>query len=336
MRDETACLLSVAKVAGLRAYAVRLVLLATVATATAACSAPGGEVLGVSRQAASTAFPNDKTAYDYFAGKGLSNFQAAGVVGNLDQESGVDPTISQSGGGVGRGIAQWSTGGRWDTSAGDNVVAYAAMQGQPATSLSLQLDFIWYELETFSDYGLSKLRATSNVSDASIEFEDDYEGCVNADYPECDQAQRITYSMNVLNAYGADPVPGDAGIESGATGGGGSAGGAGASASSGAGGATALGGTSSGGRASAGTSGAAAAGSAGSAGSAAGSAGSAGSAVAASPSASDGAACAFASPARHSPLGVAFAFGGALAALALALRVGRRHWPVTRAPHVDC
>ena len=302
MRDETVCLSSAAELLP-GVHAARLMLLGAVLSSAAACSAPAGEVLGVNRQAASTAFPNDKTAYDYFVGKGLANFQAAGVVGNLDQESGVDPTISQSGGGVGRGIAQWSTGGRWDTSPGDNVVAYAAMQGEPADSLSLQLDFIWYELETFSDYGLSKLRATSNVSDASIEFEDDYEGCVNADYPECDQAQRITYSMSVLSAYGSDPIPGGAGAGSGGTSGASSSAGAGASA----GGALATGGMSSGG-ASAGTPGASAAGSAG----------------ATSPSSAAESSCAFALPTRHGPFGGALAFAGALTALGLARRVVRR------------
>src|SRR5580658_5394526 len=59
---------------------------------------------------------NDKIAFDFFVGKGLSKDQAAGIVGNLDQESGMDPTIWQYGGGPGRGIAQWSAGGRWDTS----------------------------------------------------------------------------------------------------------------------------------------------------------------------------------------------------------------------------
>src|SRR5262249_41492452 len=80
--------------------------------------------------ASTTAFPNDKPAYDFFVGKGLTNFQAAGIVGNLDQESGVDPASVQYGGGPGRGIAQWSVGGRWDTSANDNVLAYAASKGQ--------------------------------------------------------------------------------------------------------------------------------------------------------------------------------------------------------------
>ncbi|MDN5727116.1 MAG: phage tail tip lysozyme, partial [Propionibacteriales bacterium] len=63
---------------------------------------------------------NEKAAFDYFVAKGLTTVQAAGVIGNLDQESGMDPTISELSGGPGRGIAQWSAGGRWDTYAGDN------------------------------------------------------------------------------------------------------------------------------------------------------------------------------------------------------------------------
>ena len=144
-----------------------LYALSTALTLVAACSAPGSEAVETNPEALSTPFPNDKPAYDYFVQKGLTNFQAAAVVGNLDQESGVNPTISQYGGGPGRGIAQWSAGGRWDTTKGDNLVAYAAMQGMPTSSLTVQLGFIWYELETFQEYGLAKLRATTNVTDAT-------------------------------------------------------------------------------------------------------------------------------------------------------------------------
>jgi MYXO-CTERM domain-containing protein len=144
-------------------------------------------------------FTNDKAAFDYFVGKGLTNFQAAGIVGNLDQESGMNPGAVQQGG-PGRGIAQWSVGGRWDTDSGDNAVAYAKQQGQSVSSLGLQLDFIWYELTKFSGYGLSKLKATTNVTDATVVFQTDFEGCGT-----CLQSQRITYAKAVLNAYGAIP-----------------------------------------------------------------------------------------------------------------------------------
>jgi hypothetical protein len=160
---------------------------------------------------ADTAYENDKLAYDYFRAKGLTNFQAAGVVGNLDQESGIDPTISQFGGGPGRGIAQWSAGGRWDTADGDNVLAFAAEHGQSEYSLELQLDFIWYELTTFPEYGLEELQATDNLADATQVFEDKYEGCVYANYPVCALPMRIQYAQDVLDNYGSDPDPVDAG-----------------------------------------------------------------------------------------------------------------------------
>jgi hypothetical protein len=105
---------------------------------------------------------NNKIAFDYFLGKGLTKIQAAGIVGNLDQESGMDPTISQIGGGPGRGIAQWSAGGRWDKDTNDNVRAFAAQEGKPMKSLDVQLDFVWYELTTFPHYGaLRRLRRHS-------------------------------------------------------------------------------------------------------------------------------------------------------------------------------
>jgi MYXO-CTERM domain-containing protein len=163
------------------------------------CSGAGpGENVGATSSAIT--FANDQPAFDYFLGKGLTSFQAAGIVGNLDQESGVDPTAVE-GGGPGRGIAQWSVGGRWDTDANDNATWYASMQGQTLLSLQLQLDFIWYELTTFPGYGLAALKQTTNVTDATVVFETDFEGCGT-----CDQSTRIMYAENVLSAFGGDSV----------------------------------------------------------------------------------------------------------------------------------
>jgi hypothetical protein len=180
------------------ALVVSVVTLAAVAAG--GCSSSGSaEGSGESLASTSSALTaNDQAAYDYFIGKGLTSFQAAGIIGNLDQESGMDPTISQYGGGPGRGIAQWSAGGRWDTDSNDNVLWYAGMQGASPYSLTLQLEFIWYELTTFSGYGLSELRSSTNVTDATIAFETYYEGC-----GECDQSTRISYAETALAAYGS-------------------------------------------------------------------------------------------------------------------------------------
>jgi hypothetical protein len=164
----------------------------------AGCSAPpssSNEPIGTASQAST--FANDQAAFDYFVGKGLTGLQAAGIVGNLDQESGVDPSAVQAGG-PGRGIAQWSVGGRWDTDANDNCVWYAGQQGQSVDDLDLQLAFVWYELTNFSGYGLAPLQATTNVTNATVTFETDFEGC-----GQCDQSTRIMYAENVLSAYGS-------------------------------------------------------------------------------------------------------------------------------------
>jgi hypothetical protein len=180
------------------------ILLAAAIAATSLSGCVGAAAVddGETSAALGSAFANDKPAYQFFVAKGLTNFQAAGIVGNLDQESGVDPGSVQYGGGPGRGIAQWSVGGRWDSSANDNVLAYAKLKGESSGALNLQLEFIWYELTSFG-YGLSKLEATTNVTDATVAFMADYEICGT-----CAQAQRVTYAKSVLSAYGATPLYG--------------------------------------------------------------------------------------------------------------------------------
>jgi hypothetical protein len=154
--------------------------------------------------AASALFPNDHAAFDFFVAQGLTQVQAAGIVGNLDQESGVNPTSIQSGCGTscGEGIAQWTIGGRWDTTPNDNVVAFAASHGEAASDLTTQLQFIWYELTTFPGDGLAPLRGATDVTTATQVFETDFEGC-----GACNEPARIAYANAVLAAYGTSSPP---------------------------------------------------------------------------------------------------------------------------------
>jgi hypothetical protein len=139
---------------------------------------------------------NDRTAFEFFVSKGLTHVQAAGIVGNLDQESSMDPSVWQYGGGPGRGIAQWSAGGRWDASYHDNVKWYAANHGASIYSLNLQLEFIWYELTSLG-YGYSELRAATTVDEAVAAFQDRYEIC-----GQCDSSNRIAHAEAALSAFG--------------------------------------------------------------------------------------------------------------------------------------
>jgi hypothetical protein len=64
----------------------RSLILGSLGLGVAGCGgpAPAPEGLGQSQSALDA---NDQTAFDYFLGKGLTNFQAAGIIGNLDQGS---------------------------------------------------------------------------------------------------------------------------------------------------------------------------------------------------------------------------------------------------------
>jgi hypothetical protein len=146
---------------------------------------------------------NEHTAYSYFVRKGLSPVQSAAIVGNLMQESSVVPTAVEYGGGPGRGIAQWSVGGRYDRSANDNLTSYASEHGVSRSSLTTQLDFIWYELTAFPGYGLSSLRAATTINSAVYAFQSKYEVCGT-----CASSKRISYANQVLAAYGnSSPTP---------------------------------------------------------------------------------------------------------------------------------
>lgn len=141
----------------------------------------------------------DRIAFNFFKSKGLTDEQAAGIVGNFDHEAGMDPTKHQTGGGPGRGIAQWSKGERWDTTPGDNVVDFAAKMGKPATSLEAQLEFTWFELNKFRYLGLKKLQAATTVEQATTVFQDYYER-PNKALAHTDR--RIAHAKAALDAFG--------------------------------------------------------------------------------------------------------------------------------------
>ena len=139
---------------------------------------------------------NAKAAFEYFVGKGLSELQAAAVVGNLQQESGISPTSVQPGG-PGRGIAQWSVGARWNVSHNDNLASFSREHSRSLLALTTQLDFIWFELETFSQYGLSALRDATSITEATLVFQRDFEACGT-----CAQSRRLAYAKVALRTYG--------------------------------------------------------------------------------------------------------------------------------------
>lgn len=173
-------------------------LSAVLASVLVACGADvpteeEGEELGSTESHLANA--NDRTAFLFFVQKGLTKTQAAGVVGNLDQESSMNPKAKQKGG-PGRGIAQWSQGQRWVT---EN--SFAKSKGKDPWALDVQLEFIWHELTTVSSYGLTKLRAAKTLSSAVAVFQDKYEIC-----GKCATGNRVKFAQAALDAFGSAAV----------------------------------------------------------------------------------------------------------------------------------
>jgi hypothetical protein len=145
---------------------------------------------------------NAKTAFNFFVSKGLTKIQAAGVVGNLMQESSMRPTAVEFGGGPGRGIAQWSIGGRWNRGT-KSMVSFAAARGVDRWSLQAQLDFMWFELTTVPAFGLADLKSAGTLSRAVTVFQNKYEICGT-----CAQGKRLTYAQQALTDFGgSSPAP---------------------------------------------------------------------------------------------------------------------------------
>jgi hypothetical protein len=179
-------------------YASLSLLIVLAAASGCATDADGVDGTDLTSTTDSALSANEQTAFNFFVAQGLTEVQSSGVVGNLMQESSMDPGAVEFGGGPGRGIAQWSVGGRWDTSPGDNAAAFASQHGMALGALNTQLNFIWFELTTFSGYGLAQLRAANTVSAAVTAFQNKYEIC-----GQCESQNRINFANQALSTFGA-------------------------------------------------------------------------------------------------------------------------------------
>ncbi len=156
---------------------------------------------------------NTEKAFNYFIGKGMTQEQSAGIVGNLKVESGgeLDPAVQQFGGGPGRGIAQWEIGGRWDTDP-LNYLKWTEYEypladpevkrNPPKEPIDLlnQLDYLWYELQTTEKNAYDAVKATSTVEDAAAQFMLKFER--PKDQSQAAQDERGRIAAEVLAQYG--------------------------------------------------------------------------------------------------------------------------------------
>lgn len=116
---------------------------------------------------------NAEKAFNFFTVNGFTPQQAAGIVGNLMQESGpeLNTSIKAAGSEQSFGIAQWNKAAkRYQL-----LEEFAKDVGKPWTDLDVQLRFILWELENFSYLGLAQVRSAQTIEEATIAFEEKYE-----------------------------------------------------------------------------------------------------------------------------------------------------------------
>lgn len=135
---------------------------------------------------------NAERAFRYLEGKSFTDEAAAGVVGNLMQESGVNPRSRQHGGGPGRGIMQWSVNQRWK-----QLLNWAGKGNRDPWALGTQLDWMYKEMGSYGVLG--KLSHMRDVRAATKYFEDTME---KAGKPN--MAARYRYADDALKSYGND------------------------------------------------------------------------------------------------------------------------------------
>lgn len=102
--------------------------------------------------------------------RGLSPTAAMGIVANIGVETGYtySPSTVQQGGGPGRGLVQWESGGRFDTDR-INLQSFAQSRNKSWNDLNTQVDFIVHELNHHPEfkplkYALNKARDTQEAT----------------------------------------------------------------------------------------------------------------------------------------------------------------------------
>lgn len=134
------------------------------------------EIIGVKGNY-TTPSENETITWDYLISQGFSRVQTAGIMGNLMQEHRFRTD--------GDGIAQW-TGGRREN-----------LYSKPnPNNIYTQLDFLMEELNGSRAWIRDKIKATNQLTEVVIIFQDDFEAC-----GICRQDKRIEYARDILASH---------------------------------------------------------------------------------------------------------------------------------------
>lgn len=138
----------------------------------------GGKVGDQSGEKSSLLNSRALQIFNRLRSRGLSPTAAMGIVANIGVETGYtySPSTVEQGGGPGRGIVQWKSGGRFDTD-NINLQSFAKSRNRSWNDLNTQVDFIVHELNTHPEFKPLKkdLNSSKSTQEATQLFLTRYE-----------------------------------------------------------------------------------------------------------------------------------------------------------------
>lgn len=151
-----------------------------------------------------TGSDNQQKGFNFFVNSGLSDIQAAAIIGNMMQESSMNPVSIQGGGTtkdpsritVGWGLVQWTPGSK--------VLGVAENYGitGPIYELATQLQIVLAEMKGTSPTGYNNVYGglinINDLAEAVTFFELNYEGA-----GDIQLENRIQFARDVLEKYGS-------------------------------------------------------------------------------------------------------------------------------------
>ncbi|WAX23299.1 putative tail protein [Staphylococcus phage vB_SauM_VL10] len=145
--------------------------------------------------------------YKFLKGKGLSDNQVGAVMGNLKQESGLDPNAKNASSGA-FGIAQWLGSRKSD------LDSFAKSKGKKSNDLDVQLDFLWKEMSSGQNSDMLKNAGWSKSGSLEKNTKAFATGFERMGAGEAMMSTRVNNAKSYVSKYGKSGGGGGGGIPS--------------------------------------------------------------------------------------------------------------------------
>lgn len=126
---------------------------------------------------------NAWAVWQFLKSKGYSEQAAAGILGNMDQESGIVPDIDEGGGGPGYGLVQWTSpiAGESGRAYVQRLLAQAGISGD-YRNINTQLQLLEWHMHNGQyissaayPYSVAQFKALTDIGTATMAFEANFE-----------------------------------------------------------------------------------------------------------------------------------------------------------------